>query len=193
MIWFLGSHPRDPTYQDASCHCPLTLDDHICSPIYRLSTQWPETVYTDYNIHTTCQWEYLPISPSLFPIINTSSKELWYTLKKKLTHLLLWIVITIPVAHIWGFPLFGDVTRVVLLLAVWNNFPSLEKCLWRIIKRHQFLGPFAFLWFTTPAIQRFPEHRHFLFISSSSKQNIRENVPMFLKSWMSLWFPHMIA
>lgn len=81
LIWFLGSHPRDPTYQDASCHCPLTLDDHICSPIYRLSTEWPETVYTDYNVHTTCQWEYLP-GASLFPIINTPSKELWYTFKK---------------------------------------------------------------------------------------------------------------
>lgn len=177
---FTGSHPQDPTYQDASCHCPLTLDDHICSPIYRLSTQWPETVYTDYNVHTACQWEHLP-DPSLFCIINTPSKELWYTLKK-LTHLLLWIVITIPVAHVGRFPLFGDVTRVVLLLPVWNNFPSLEKCLWRINKRHQFLGPFAFLWFTTPAIQRFPEHRHFFFSSSLSKQNIRENVPMFLKS-----------
>lgn len=75
------SPPRDPTYQDASCHCPLTLDDHICSPIYRLSTQWPETVYTDYNVHTACQWEHLP-DPSLFCIIKTPSKELWYTFKK---------------------------------------------------------------------------------------------------------------
>lgn len=80
---FTGSHPRDPTYQDASCHCPLTLDDHICSPIYRLSTQWPETVYTDYNVHTACQWEHLP-DPSLFCIINTPPKELWYTFKKNL-------------------------------------------------------------------------------------------------------------
>lgn len=83
LICSLGSHPRDPTYQDASCHCPLTLDDHICSPIYRLSTQWPETVYTDYNVHTACQWEHLP-DPSLFCIINTPSKELWYTFKKNL-------------------------------------------------------------------------------------------------------------
>lgn len=100
--------------------------------------------------------------------------------QKKLTHLLLWIVITIPVAHVGRFPLFGDVTRVVLLLPVWNNFPSLEKCLWRINKRHQFLGPFAFLWFTTPTIQRFPEHRHFFWAAACLNRTLER---MFQCSW----------
>lgn len=79
-----------------------------------------------------------------------------------LTYILLCIII-IPLGYIGWFPLSGNITRVVLLLPVWNHLPGLQKSLWWMHNGHQFLDSFTPFWFTTPAIQRFPQHRHFLF------------------------------